>query len=282
MLEHGENFKKTSQVLKEKKELTAEKKFRTPPGRRNNLVHRAERNLSVTENNAIIIVDDDELIPPTPSPAAQHSFISCQVKKGGLSRNIQHPQNSPDLSEDKAVVTNKSKKLGTSMNSSKMSHGEKTKNEVNDLLSTGKAESNCINCYVREEELEKGGIVLSKNALNSAKVCNNNDSNLRTDISSMQTTSRKMYKLSKKGRATKVVSTPVKKHVCSGSGIKSPQINEPLQRGSESSDHKISTPVIAPSKCVVLKSRMKRAATKGSSPLQKRMQTELSPTVKVL
>lgn len=237
--------------------------------------------MSVTENNAIIIADDDELIPPTPSPAAQHSFISCQVQKGGLSRNIQHPQNSPDLFEDKAVVTNKSKKLGTSTKSSKVSHGEKTKNEVNDLLSTGKAESN--NCYVRKEELEKSGITLPKNTFNSAKACSNNDTHLGTDISSMQTTSRKMYKLSRKGRAAKVVSTPVKKHdVYSGSGIKSPQFNEPLQKGSESSHDKISTPVIAPSKCVVLKSRMKRAATKGSSPLQKRMQTELSPTVKVL
>lgn len=234
--------------------------------------------MSVTENNAIIIADDDELIPPTPSPAAQHSFISCQVQKGGLSRYIQHPQNSPDLFEDKAVVTTKSR---TSTKSSKVSHGEKTKNEVNDLLSTGKAESN--NCYVRKEELEKSGITLSKNTFNSAKACSNNDTHLGTDISSMQTTSRKMYKLLRKGRAAKVVSTPVKKHdVYSGSGIKSPQFNEPLQKGSESSHDKISTPVIAPSKCVVLKSRMKRAATKGSSPLQKRMQTELSPTVKVL
>ncbi|CAH3161793.1 unnamed protein product [Porites lobata] len=279
VLGHSESFKKTSQVLKEKKELPAEKIFKTPPGRRNNLVHSTGCNLSVTENNAIIIADDDELIPPTPSPAAQHSFISCQVQKGGLSRNIQHPQNSPDLFEDKAVVTNKSKKLGTSTKSSKVSHGEKTKNEVNDLLSTGKAESN--NCYVRKEELEKSGITLSKNTFNSAKACSNNDTHLGTDISSMQTTSRKMYKLSRKGRAAKVVSTPVKKHdVYSGSGIKSPQFNEPLQKGSESSHDKISTPVIAPSKCVVLKSRMKRAATKGSSPLQKRMQTELSPTVK--
>ena len=98
------------------------------------------------------------------------------------------------------------------------------------------------------------------------------------------TTSRKKYKLSRKPKLPKFVSSPLKKHDICRSVAKSPHNTKQswFQEEAEQPNQKESTTVIAPSKCVVLRSRMKRPATKGSSPLQKRLQTDLPLSVKVL
>lgn len=94
------------------------------------------------------------------------------------------------------------------------------------------------------------------------------------------TTSRKKYKFSRKGKPLKVISSPLKGRNICGSTAKSPKNPKHVVKGTEEPDQKDSTPVIAPSKCV-LRSRMKRSAAKGSSPLQKRLQTELPLPAKV-
>ena len=298
MLEQTKGIKKTSLVQKEKVSLPSGRKIKSPYGKSTCSTPNITKCNSLVNKSNIVIVEDDDLIPPTPSPARQHSFINCQGQRSALSKNI-HLQNSPDFLRDEA--DNSEGFSGTLKSSSEISgtkakghdfskislHDEWTVTKVHDHLSSGNAEPN-LNKTV---QFTTNSIALSKNACNSTTEGLHNNSEQSdlnappcnsVDTPSTLITSRKTYKLSRKGKPPKVVSSPVKKHHIYGSGIKSPHNQKKLHKKTEMPDQKASTPVIAPSKCVVLKSRMKRAATKGSSPLQKRLQTELPSSVKVM
>ena len=194
------------------------------------------------DSNVITVVEDDDLIPPTPSPVGQHSVMNCPA------------QLCPSLA-NKITVANplSAKNYYTS--------GQRGTEEV------GVDSTDLQRCDRAVTDADKDLVLLSCNSLGTQP----------TTCS----TSRKKYKLSRKGKLPKVLSSPLKnaKHTC-GSTAKSPK-NERNLKGIQVTDQKGSTPVIAPSKCVVLRSRMKRSAAKGSSPLKKRLQTELPLPAKV-
>lgn len=193
-------------------------------------------------NNAITVMEDDDLIPPTPSPVGQHSFMNCNA------------QLCPSLANKMTVVNQLS---ATNYCTSGQREIEEVEMDSTDLQ----------RCDPALTDVDKDLVLPSCNSLGTQ--------------STTCATSRKKYKLSRKGKLPKVLSSPLKKakHVC-GSTAKSPK-NERNLKEIQVTDQKVSTPVIAPSKCVVLRSRMKRSAAKGSSPLKKRLQTELPLPAKV-
>ena len=200
------------------------------------------------DNNAITVIEEDDLIPPTPSPVGQHSVMNCRA------------QLCPSLTNKMTVANEVSAR-------NYYTSGQRGTEEV------AMDSTDLQRCDLAVTDADKGSVV-SDLVLPS---CNS----LGTE-STTCSTSRKKYKLARKGKLPKVLSSPLKKtnHMC-GSTAKSPKCERNL-KGIQVTDQKGSTPVIAPSKCVVLRSRMKRSAAKGSSPLQKRLQTELPLRAKVL
>lgn len=193
-------------------------------------------------NNAITVMEDDDLIPPTPSPVGQHSVMNCRA------------QLCPSFA-NKMIVANKLSAANY------YTSGQRETEEV-EMDST-----DLQRCDPALTDVDKELVLPSCNTLGiQSTTC---------------ATSRKKYKLSRKGKLPKVLSSPLKKakHVC-GSTAKSPK-NERNLKEKQVTDQEVSTPVIAPSMCVVLRSRMKRSAAKGSSPLKKRLQTELPLPAKV-
>ena len=195
------------------------------------------------DNNVITVVEDDDLIPPTPSPVGQHSVMNCPA------------QLCPSLVSKMTVANPLSAK-------NYYTSGQRGTEEVE--MGT---DLHVQRCDPAVTDADKDLVLLSCNSLGTQP----------TTCS----TSRKKYALSRKGKLPKVLSSPLKnaKHM-RGSTAKSPK-NERNLKGIQVTDQKGSTPVIAPSKCVVLRSRMKRSAAKGSSPLKKRLQTELPLPAKV-
>ena len=200
------------------------------------------------DNNAITVTEDDDLIPPTPSPVGQHSVMNCRAQFC-------------------LSLTNKMTVANELSARNYYTSGQRGTEEV------AMDSTDLQRCDPAVTDADKGSVV-SDLVLPS---CNS----LGTE-STKCSTSRKKYKLARKGKLPKVLSSPLKKtkHMC-GSTAKSPKSERNL-KGIQVTDQKGSTPVIAPSKCVVLRSRMKRSAAKGSSPLQKRLQTELPLPAKVL
>lgn len=198
----------------------------------------------LANSNEITVIEDDDLIPPTPSPAGQHSFINCRSQRSGTSAS---------------KITDV--KVHNHLSASSYYNSEQRKKEEIKMDCTVTADNN-------KESFESDLLSPSNNSLETQ--------------STTCTTSRKKYKLSRKGKPPKVLSSPLKGRNVHGSIGKSPKQQKHATKGTQEADQKESTPVIAPSKCVVLRSRMKRSATKGSSPLQKRLQTELPLPDKVL
>lgn len=200
------------------------------------------------DNSTVTAIEDDDLIPPTPSPAGQHSVVSC------------HTQLCSSLANKMSVANQ--------LSTTNYYTSEQRETEEVEMDSTG---FQGCDPAVRDTGNES---VVSDLVSPSCKY-------LRTP-STTCSTSRKKYKLSRKGKLPKVLSSPLKKakHVC-GSTAKSPINERNVVKGTQVADQKGSTPVIAPAKCVVLRSRMKRSAAKGCSPLQKRLQTELPLPAKV-
>lgn len=204
----------------------------------------------LANNNDITVIEDDDLIPPTPSPAGQHSFINCRAQLCSSSAN----------KTTTAKICNQLS--ATNYYNSEQRETEEVKMDRTTLQGCNPAVTD-----TDKESFVSDLVSPSCNSLTQSTTCS---------------TSRKKYKLSRKGKLPKVLSSPLKvKHMC-GSAAKSPKHEKHVPKGTQVADQKSSTPVIAPSKCVVLRSRMKRSATKGSSPLQKRLQTELPLPAKVL
>lgn len=197
----------------------------------------------LANSNDLTVVEDDDLIPPTPSPAGQHSFINCR------------PQRSGSSASKIADV-----KVNNHLSATDYYNSEQRKKE--------EVKMDCAVTGNNKESFVSDSLLPSNNSLETR--------------STTCTTSRKKYKLSRKGKLPKVLSSPLKGRTVHVSKGQSPKKQKHAAKGTEVADQKESTPVIAPSKCVVLRSRMKRSATKGSSPLQKRLQTELPLPDKVL
>lgn len=220
--------------------------------KKNPFVNGYKRNAPVNSNEAIVVEDDDDLIPPTPSPVGQHSLISC------------HTQSTPLLANESTVS-----KVHNHLSAANYYKAEQGKRETGKIKSTVSSGSNLI-----EADDDKESLVPDS----PSPLCKSSETQSTT-----HTTSRKKYKLSRKGiKPPKVLSSPLKGCNISASVSKSPKTQKYITKGTETVDQKESTPTIAPSKCVVLRSRMKRSAAKGSSPLHKRLQTELPLPVKVI
>ena len=218
--------------------------------KKNPFVNGYKRNAPVNSNEAIVVEDDDDLIPPTPSPVGQHSFISC------------HTQSSPFLANERTVS-----KVHNHLSAANYYKAEQGKRETGKIKSTVLSGSNLTEADDDKELL-----------VSDSPLCKSSETQSTT-----HTTSRKKYKLSRKGiKPPKVLSSPLKGCNISASVRKSPETQKYITKGTETVDQKESTPIIAPSKCVVLRSRMKRSAAKGSSPLHKKLQTELPLPVKVI
>ena len=233
-------------------------------------------------------MEDVDLIPPTPSPAGQHSFINSLGQGSTPSINIQQLPSSSDVTQ-----ANSSNDLSTVSVSLCKSAGIATENHKmngNKVLVQDKRTVSKVRDHLSATAISEQTLNTKNNNCNLSVPYNNKESDLNVSscncgqTPSTLTTSRKKYKLSRKPKPPKFVSSPLKKHAFCGSIAKSPHSNKKqLQEESmQPINPKESTTVIAPSHCVVLRSRMKRSATKGSSPLQKRLQTELPLSVKVL
>ena len=209
--------------------------------KKNTSINGSKCNLAVN-NVKEIVIEDDDFIPPTPSPNGQHSFISCC------------PESTPLLHDESRV-------------SKVLNH------------------SSAAN-YYKNELSERGSAKIIKAVFvgNDPEEADDNKRLPVSDISlpphnyveaqmTTQATSRKKYKLSRKGfKPPRVLSSPIKKSNISASVDKSPKSQSPT--GNNAGYQKESVSIIAPSKCVVLRSRMKRSAARGSSPMQKRLLTE--------
>ena len=215
-------------------------------GKKNSFVNGYKHD-GLFDNNAVTVIEDDDLIPPTPSPAGQHSVMNC------------HAQLHSSLA-NKMTVANQ-------LSATNYYTSEQRETKEVEMDSTAFRRCDPAVTDTSYESLVSDLVSPSSNSL--------------TTQSTTCSTGRKKYKLSRKGKLPKVLSSPLKKakHMC-GSTAKSPK-NERDVKETQVADQKRTTPVIAPSKCVVLRSRMKRSAVKGSSPLKKRLQTELPLPAKV-
>lgn len=208
--------------------------------KKNTSISGSKSNFAVNSVKEIVIKDDDFI--PTPSPNGQHSFISCC------------PESTPLLHDE---------------------------SKVSKILNNSSAAN-----YYKTGLSERGSAKIKKAVfIGNDPIEADDDKRLPvSDISSpphnyveaqmtTQATSRKKYKLSRKGfKPPRVLSSPIKKSNISASVDKSPKNQSPT--GNNAGYQKESASIIAPSKCVVLRSRMKRSAARGSSPMQKRLLTE--------
>lgn len=252
------------------------------PCRKDQSTPRDEKSSSLSKpKNKVVLIedddDDDDLIPPTPSPAGQHSFINCRDQTLPPSTSIQPSQ--ADDAKASSMIAVSSHATGIATNSRGLSGGKHLSQNFH----------NKRNVVTKRDGSKTDQMAESKTACSPAVIYSNKDSSLTvSSCKSMETpltlaTSRKTYKLSRKPKPPKFVSSPLKKHDISGSVEKSPHNNKRLlQKEAEQLDRKESTAFIAPSKCAVLRSRLKRSAIKGSSPLKKRLQTEAPSPAKVL
>ena len=201
----------------------------------------------------VTITEDDDLIPPTPSPVGQHSVMNCHAQL-----------RSSSASTCKATVA----KICKQLSATNYYNSEQRKTEEVEMGSTMLQRCDpAVTDTDKEESLVSDLVSPSCSSLGAQS----------TPCSS----SRKKYKLSRKGKLPRVLSSPLKaKHICI-SPAKSPKHEKNAAKGTRVADQKAPTPVVAPSKCVVLRSRMKRSAAKGNSPLQKRLLTELPLPAKV-
>lgn len=175
--------------------------------------------------------------------------------------------------------------MSKKMNKNKSSQDKNAVTKVHECSPTGNSEKT----FYEEKNTIMDSITLDKDSSHLAVTSSNKEESVVTasscnsvETSSTVATSRKKYKLSRKPKLPKVVSSPLKKHDICGTIAKTSQNSKQLQKEAELPGQEESTSVIAPSKCVVLRSKMKRSATKGSSPLQKRLQTDLPLSAKVL
>lgn len=251
----------------------------------------------INKNNAVVIVEDDDLIPPTPSPAGQHNFINCRGQGSASSTNIQQLPSSSDVSQAdgsndiSTVSVSLCKTTGIATKSHDVNGNKVLLQDLQDKRTINKFHDH-LSPANSEQTPNKKDVVKTnriKSTCNLGATSNNKESDLiasscnSVETPSTLTTSRKKYKLSRKPKLPKFVSSPLKKHDICGSVTKSAHNTKQwFQEEAEQPNQKESTTVIAPSKCVVLRSRIKRPATKGSSPLQKRLQTDLPLSVKVL
>lgn len=282
----NEKFKKPTVAQAGKALLLTENN--SEPCRKDQSTPRDEKSSSLSKpKNKVLIEDeddddddaddDDDLIPPTPSPAGQHSFINCRDQTLTPSTSIQPSQ--ADDAKASSMIAVSSHATGIATNSRGLSGGKHLSQNLH----------NKRNVVTKRDESKMDQMAESKTACIPAVIYSNKDSSLTvSSCKSMETpltlaTSRKTYKLSRKPKPPKFVSSPLKKHDISGSVEKSPHNNKRLlQKEAEKLDQKELTAFIAPSKCVVLRSRLKRSAIKGSSPLKKRLQTEAPLPAKVL
>ena len=216
-------------------------------GRKKNLFvngYKCDDGLANTGNNDETVVEDDDLIPPTPSPTGQHGVMNCQAQLRSSSSN-------------KRTVA----KIYNQFSATNYYDSEHRETEEVEMDCTALQISDPAMADTDKESFVSDLVSPSCNSLET------------------QSTSRKKYKLSRKRR---VLSSPLKSKHMFKSAAGSPKNTKHAVKGTQMADQKGTTPVIAPSKCVVLRSRMKRSAVKGSSPSKKRLQTEMSLPTKVL
>ena len=220
-------------------------------GRKENLFvngYKCDDGLASTGNNDETVVEDDDLIPPTPSPTGLHSVVNCQAQLRSSSSN-------------KRTVA----KIYNQLSATNYYNSEHRETEEVEMDCTALQISDPAMADTDKESFVSDLVSPSCNSLATQ--------------STTCSTSRKKYKLSRKRR---VLSSPLKSKHMFISAAGSPKNTMHAVKGTQMADQKGTTPVIAPSKCVVLRSRMKRSAVKGSSPSKKRLQTEMSLPNKVL
>jgi len=217
-------------------------------GRKKNSIVNGYKCDGLPGNSEVTVIEDDDLIPPTPSPVGQHSVMSCRAQ----------------------LCSSLANKMSVANQLSATNYYTSGQRETEEVEMDSTALQRCD-----PEVTDTGNKSLVSDSVSPE--CNSLGTQSATCSSS-----RKKYRLSRKGKLPKVLSSPLKKakHM-GGSTAKSPKNERNAVKGTQVADQRASTPVIAPSKCVVLRSRMKRSATKGCSPLRKRMQTEQPLPAKV-
>ena len=210
-------------------------------GRKKNSIVNGYNCDGLPDNNEVSVIEDDDLIPPTPSPVGQHSVLSCRAQ----------------------LCSSLANKMSVANQLSAANYYTSEQRETEEVEMDRTALQRCD-----PEVTDTGNKSLVSDLVSPA--CNS------LGTQSTCSSGRKKYKLSRKGKLPKVLSSPLKKakHNMCGTTAKSPKNERNVVKGTQMADQEGSTPAIAPSKCIVLRSRMKRSATKGCSPLRKRMQTK--------
>lgn len=291
ILEQNTKFKKP--VLTHKNSLLTSTNKREPPFRKCTSTTNDQRSSNVNDlSNSPIVLDDDDddLIPPTPSPVRQQSFVTCVDHRSSLSTKLPQTHSSFDVLM-----------ADTSCNSSTVVGKVRETNSLardtpSIVIANEQSSSNLQTCndktVSKEQHLPKISgqdtkdqkVETTENAfLNKSGANNNNNYCYKNlNISSFNfeessptlTTSRKKYKISRKPKPPKLLASPLKKlENCHTKSLLRNKL--PLKKVVEQPNQEESSCDNTPSKCGVLRSRMKRPPTKGASPLQKRLQTEV-------
>lgn len=238
--------------------------------------------------------DDDDLIPPTPSPARQQSFVTCVDHGSSLSTKLPQSHSSSgvlmaDTLCNSSTLAGKLKETNSlATYTPSIIANEQASNNLrtcNDKTATKEQHSSKISCQDIKDQKEETteNTFLNKSAANNYyyKDLNIESYNLE-ESSPMLTTSRKKYKISRKTKPSKLLASPLKKldNNCQTKSFLRKKL--PLKKVVEQSNQRESSCDNTLSKCDALRSRMKRPPTKGASPLQKRLQTEVVLYPKVI
>ena len=226
--------KNASHVQKERHYNNYSKKLKSPSCKTS---HDSRIHL---DNNGVTANEDEDCIPPTPSPVGRCSFLNCHLQQSGV--------------DSPCSPSNTSKDLHRNTGNAKVMHSTRVVKNSNTVL-------------------EDNAPYTSKDSKECSLPFPDGEATVRMN--------RKRYKLTRKGKTSKVVSSPLKSQYDHKPAKRSPYHHNEGDKRVKMLGQIDSSVVVAPSKCFVLKSQMKRPAAKGSSPLQKRQQTELPAAAKV-
>lgn len=297
ILEQNSKFKKP--VLTHKNTLLTSTNKSEPPCRKCTSTTNDQRSSIVNDlSNSPIVLDEDEddLIPPTPSPARQQSFVTCVDHRSSLSTKLPQTRSAfdvlmADTSHNSSTVAGKLKEtnsLATDTPSIISANEQSSINlqACNDKTATEEQHLSKIS----SQDTENQKVETTENSfLNKSGANNNNYCYKDLNISSYNfeessptlTTSRKKYKISRKPKPPKLLASPLKKlENCQTKSLLRNKL--PSKKVVEQPNQEESSCDNTPSKCGVLRSQMKRPPTKGASPLQKRLQTEVVLYPKVI
>ena len=297
ILEQNSKFKKP--VLTHKNALLTSTNKSEPPFRKCTSTTNDQRSSNVNDLSNSPIVhddDDDDLIPPTPSPARQQTFVTCVDHRSSLSTKLPQTHRAfdvlmADTSRNSSTVAGKLKETNSLATDtpSIISANEQSSNNLqacNDKTATKEQHLSKISSQdTKNQKVEATeNTFLNKSGANNNNYCYK-DLNISSynfeECSPTLTTSRKKYKISRKPKPPKLLASPLKKlENCQTKALLRNKL--PSKKVIEQPNQEESSCDNTASKCGVLRCRMKRPPTKGASPLQKRLQTEVVLYPKVI